>query len=88
MVDLTELNAGIEYVFSIKQSDDVYEAVIEIEAGLSSDTKIAIGTVKSSTYPIEDGWEGTQFRLHKDGTVEVPSDPFGPVGQIVDVKET
>lgn len=82
MVDLSGLESNQKYKFTIEQSGESYEAIIIIEAPLSSTTDSVVGTVKKSDYPIEGGWEGKQFRINLDGTVEVPGDPFGPVGEV------
>lgn len=82
MVDLSGLESNQTYKFTIEQRNESYEAIIIIEDSLSSTTDSAVGTVKESDYPIESGWKGKQFRINLDGTVEVPGDPFGPVGEV------
>lgn len=86
MVEVNNIEIGATYEFVIEQSGTEYEAVIEMDTMMSSTTDTAVGMVRESTYPTG-GWEGEQFRIHRDGTVSIPDDPFSPVGEVVDFKQ-
>lgn len=87
MVELSDIHIGETYRFVIDQRGDEYTATIEMDTGMSPTTGTAVGMVRGSSYPTG-GWEGTQFRIHEDGTVEdTRGNPFGPIGEVVRVEE-
>lgn len=86
MVEVNNIEIGATYKFVIEQGGNKYEAVIDMDTMMDSTTHTAVGMVQESTYPT-DGWEGEQFRIHRDGTVSIPNDPFSPVGEVVEFEQ-
>lgn len=86
MVELSEISIGETYEFTIEQRGEEYTAVVEMDTIMGSTTETAVGVVQESTYPTG-GWEGEQFRIHEDGTVDQFGNVFGPIGEVRDVRE-
>jgi hypothetical protein len=86
MTELNDIQSGETYRFVINQNGKDYSALIEMDTGMYPMTGKAAGTVQESTYPTG-GWEGKHFRIHSDGTVSIPNDPFSPVGEVVKLEK-